>query len=107
MAKEEVLYEDPRLKISYFPERDLHSLLIDGNYSINLDRGILEELSKTPLTELRNKIDILDPSFINYPWSKLGWKISPLSSERIGYAISQARIKELEDELRAAYSDRT
>ena len=100
MPKEEVLDEDPRLKVIYSPERDLHSLIIDGDYSNNLEDGVLEELCKTPFSDLRNKLDIIDPSFIHFQWSKG----HPLSSERIGYAISQARIKELEDELRDANS---
>ncbi len=99
MTNPEVLYEDERLRVTYLPRVDLHNLVIDGDYLITLDRGVLEELAKTSFTELRRKLDTIDPSFIHYQWLKG----PPLSSERIGYAISQARIKELEDELHAAY----
>ena len=91
---EEHLYSDGRISIIYFPKRDVHALLMD-DYGIILDHGILEELSKTTPSEIRTKLDTLDPSFISMKWTKG----RPLSSEHIGLAIAQARIRELERRL--------
>lgn len=93
MTDEEILYDDGRIKIVYQPGRDGHGLII-GNQFLFLDRGILEELARTSSRGLIPKFNSIDSSF-GYIFEREG-----LSYPTVGLAIAQARIKELENELR-------
>ncbi|MEK6811973.1 MAG: hypothetical protein AABX76_00260 [Nanoarchaeota archaeon] len=85
------LYDDGRIRINYFggdPEE--HSFKI-GMYSSLFQRGVLEELAKTKPSELRPKLHAID-SMIEHSMAHYD-----LSYENVGYALMQARIKELEN----------
>ncbi|MEK6823854.1 MAG: hypothetical protein AABY06_02350 [Nanoarchaeota archaeon] len=96
MRKE--LYSDQKIKVTYFRDLiDEHDLII-GDKHILLQRGVLEELARTSSEEFKFKLHAIDPDF-NYSLKKLN-----LSYAEIGFAIAQARVNELEEELSKAYS---
>ena len=59
MPNEEVLY-DKELKIIYDPKADSHYVIMGRKHSIILQRGILEELSRTPLEGFRGKLNVIN-----------------------------------------------
>ena len=93
---EEILY-DKELKIISRPQADAHHLIIGGKYLIVLERGVLDELSRTPVEGLRGKLNAINPD------SDSILRRGALSYEKLGWALTQARLIELELELNQAY----
>ena len=94
----DALYEGRKIRIIYQPEADAHHLIIGENLIV-LERGILDELSRTSPEGLEMKLDAVNPS------SDYILKSEGLTYEAVGWAIAQARLVELEDELNYAYSN--
>jgi hypothetical protein len=97
MSNEEVLYEDKEIKIIYASDREVYFLTF-GTSFVTIPENTLDELAKTSHHLLRGKLSTLEPS-LEYFLEK-----AHLLYERIGLAISQVRISELEEELRDANS---
>lgn len=91
----DALYEGRKMKITYQPKADAHNLVIGDNLIV-LERGVLEELSRTPIEGLTAKLNAINPL------SEDIFKKENITYEAIGFAIAQARIIELEEELRDA-----
>jgi hypothetical protein len=92
----EMLYEDKQLKVQFDPKIEGHWLQIkDTSYFI--PRGILQEAARTRREELEDKLNNLNPQIL------FAARWVGLSVDAIGYALSQARVEELEKELSASY----
>ncbi len=88
-----ILYHDDQIQIHFYSKAECHILTLEKQILL-LSRGVLEELARTPLANLKSKISAIDPSF-DYTMGKYA-----LPYERVAIAITQARVNELEDELR-------
>ncbi len=95
MTDEEILY-NRELKIIYRAQADAHHLIIGGHLII-LERGILDELSRTPLEGLKGKLNAVNPDIDDI------LRRGDLSYEKLWWAIIEARFMELESELNDAY----
>ncbi len=92
------LYDSKKIKINYFRDLiDEHDLII-GDKHILLQRGVLEELAGTSSEEFKFKLHAINPDF-DYSLKELN-----ISYAEVGFAIAQARVNELEEELSKAYS---
>ncbi len=93
------LYTDDKIKISYYePTFDEHVLNLCNNSITLLQRGVLEELARTSREEFKFKLHAIDFDF-DYSLKELN-----ISYAEVGFAIAQARVNELEEELSKAYS---
>lgn len=92
----EIAYQDDKIRIEYYPKADGHILIL-GKQILFIPRGTLEELARTPITKLKDKISAIDPNF------DPALQKYASTYERVGLAISQARVKELEEELRDSH----
>ncbi|MDP3992151.1 MAG: hypothetical protein U1B79_01400 [Candidatus Pacearchaeota archaeon] len=91
----EKLVECSKIRISSDSDADVHRLVIGGKYLIVLERGVLEELSRTSAEELKGKLDAVNPD------SAYFLEKANLTYEAVGFAIAQARLIELEREFEA------
>jgi hypothetical protein len=94
MAEDRVLYEDSNIKITTFPkDPESHELHFKRGNTYLLQRGILKELSRTPLKKLKGKLDNLNPEICF-----VECRDHSICPNTIGWAIGQARITEVENE---------
>jgi len=104
------LYNDGKIRISYLEKSpEDHNLFIRDSYGcvsrFLLQRGILEELAKTPPKDLKNKLNAIDPVFHDFAMRSFWPTKSPIAVTAgnmdifyrdLGFALTQARITELE-----------
>ncbi len=88
---DDFLYNDGRIRINYFGKSvDEHNLFIDSK-SFFLGRGVLKDLALTPSPNLCSKLydvnDLIDSAVVG----------GDLSYGRVGLALAQARIRELQE----------
>lgn len=100
MENDETLYKDPLLEVRFSPRHDGYYLIL-GSQSIFLMNGGLEELARTAVADMKRKVTAINP-LGEFILERQG-----VSYERLGMAIAQARNRELEQELRQAYSEQS
>jgi hypothetical protein len=86
------LYKDGDIEVYSADTIDEHNLIVGNSYCY-LSRGILKECSETDSAGLEQRLDAIHPFFL------LQLHNQRVSLERVGWAISKARIKELEKEV--------
>ena len=87
------LYEDVNFKVEFDPGKRSHWLYVVGMSSHYLQEGIFEELAETSLDGLEDKLDAVD-RLIMHSVREAGFH-----TVNVAYALSQARIVELQQEL--------
>ncbi|MEK6859903.1 MAG: hypothetical protein AABX54_03745 [Nanoarchaeota archaeon] len=87
-----LLYQDPQIKIYQRGSPNEHDIEA-GKLYCYFGRGILKELAESDTERLRRSLEVMNPPFL------FGLITSTLSLDRLGWAISKARISELEQEI--------
>ena len=93
--EERSLYQEDRLKVTYFPRNpDEHRLcvgeIVAGNYrTYVLQRGVLQELATTQAGELEKKVNILANGMLSVDLKQQG-----IGMDKLHIALCQAVIEE-------------
>ncbi|MBU3896844.1 MAG: hypothetical protein KJ697_02840 [Nanoarchaeota archaeon] len=85
------LYEDNKIKIGYFQNSaEDHTMIIkESNMQFILQRGVLEELSKTSRDRLIDKLSAIDPMFPHLLDER------KISQDYLQIVLAQAHINEI------------
>lgn len=90
---DDVLYDDGKVKVSYFKDLVDEHVLHIGDQGFILQRGILEELARTPIVNIQRKLSAIDsnidPALIR----------SEIFYHEVDFALKQAHIKDLETQV--------
>src|SRR3989338_389963 len=108
MRNEGFLYDSEKIKITYFKDSfEEHSLIVGGVHFL-LQRGVLEELARTPIIELRRKLSAIISDINHFTTAEekpTGRDIdhvalkSSVYYHELDFALKQARIKDLENQI--------
>jgi len=86
------LYKDKVIGIYSAEAINEHDLIV-GDAHCYLARGILRECAETDLKGLEQRLDLVNPFFLHHLFTQ------KISLEQVGWAISKARITELNREV--------
>lgn len=90
---DDVLYDDGKVKVSYFKDLVDEHVLHIGDQGFILQRGILEELARTPISSIRSKLSAIDPNIDS------ALLLANIFYHEIDFALKQTRIRELETQV--------
>ena len=85
--------KDEKIKITYSNLSFQEYLLVLGPSHFFLGKGVLEELARTPIAEIKEKLNSIDPSIDGAAFNvQVGYT-------DLDFALKQARINDLEKQV--------